>query len=407
MNLFREIPPTAGWPIDAASLAKIIFTRYPEKGLEKKFQSYLGAPATVLTYSGTAAFYLILESIKRLSDKRTVVIPAFACPLIPLAIKKAGLKIKLCDINPDNFDFDSLALKEICAQEKDLLAILAVHLGGIPADLDFISGIAGKEKIFLIEDCAQSLGAEYAGKKTGTKGDFSFFSLCRGKGLTIYEGGLAVTNRPEYAGILDSCARQIMPENKLSESLKIFELFCYSLFYRPQLFWFAFRLPQIFWQMRKNPVKAMGEYFDTDFPLHKVSRFRAAAGYFFFDRIQENVRGQREKAALYLSALKNMPGVKPVVEPAGTKANYPYLGLVFADPTKRDAALRTLGNRGLGISIIYLYAVADYPYLNGVVPQSDCPHARALARSAITVSTSKFLKKTDIDNVVKELERIL
>ena len=406
MNPFREIPPTAGWPINTASLAKRIFNQYPEKGLEKEFQGYLGAPLALLTYSGTAAFYLILKSLQKLSGKKTVIIPAFVCPLIPLAIARAGLQVMPCDINPDNFDFDLQALEKICAQNKDVLAILAVHLGGIPVELGGILEIAKRKKIFVIEDCAQSLGAEYRGKKTGSWGDFSFFSLCRGKGLTIYEGGLAVTNRAEYAGLLDTCANQLMPENGLSEALKIFELFGYSLFYRPQLFWFVFRLPQIYWQIRKNPLKAMGEYFDTGFPLHKVSRFRAGAGYAAFSRIDDNIRMQREKTALYVNGLKNIPAVKPVLEPSGATASYPYLGLIFADAAKRNTALNIFRNSGLGVSLIYLHAITDYPYLQGIVPDKDCPRARDLAEKSLTLSTSIFLNHNDLSNIVKKLERI-
>ncbi|MFA7294705.1 MAG: aminotransferase class V-fold PLP-dependent enzyme, partial [Candidatus Omnitrophota bacterium] len=253
MSLFREIPPTAGWPIKTKSLIPPFFKKLPKGILEEEFKKYLNAPLALLTYSGTAAFYLILESLKELSTKKTIVIPAFICPLVPLAIKRAGLKIKPCDINPDNFDFDIDKLRKVCVEDNDILAILAVHLGGIPLELQNLKEIAKKNGIFIIEDCAQSLGAEYQGKKTGSIGEFSFFSLCRGKGLTIYEGGLAITNKAEYAQLLKNTSKKIFRTDAFSESLKIAELLAYSIFYRPGLFWFAFRLPQIFWQMRNNP----------------------------------------------------------------------------------------------------------------------------------------------------------
>ncbi|MDD5130048.1 MAG: DegT/DnrJ/EryC1/StrS family aminotransferase [Candidatus Omnitrophica bacterium] len=406
MNIFKEIPPTAGWSISIKSLILPLIKKCPARGLEEEFKKYLGAPAALLTYSGTAAFYLILESLKKISGKTTVIIPAFVCPLIPLAIKRAGLKIKLCDINQNDFDFNPGLLRKICAEDKDILAILAVHLGGIPAELETISEIAKKDNIFLIEDCAQSLGAEYQDKKTGSFGEFAFFSLCRGKGLTIYEGGLAITNKPEYSWLLDTYARKAIPRSRLSETLKILELPAYSLFYRPQLFWFAFRLPQIFWQMLKNPVKAMGEYFDIDFPIHKVSGFRESLGYLFFNQLDENIQQQRQKTADYLAALGGIPGIKPLVESARTKASYPYLTLVFEDAGKRNRALKLFQNSGLGISQIYLAAITDYPYLKNIVPDTDCPHARSLAERTITLSTSKFLKETDLKNIIHQLKKL-
>jgi len=406
LSLFREIPPTAGWPIQTKNLIPSLFKKLPKGLLEEKLKNYLGSSSALLTYSGTAAFYLILESLKELSSRKTLIIPAFVCPLIPLAIKRSGLKIKVCDINPDNFDFDINKLRGICAEDKDILAILAVHLAGVPLELKNIKDIARENKIFIIEDCAQSLGAEYQGRKTGSIGEFSFFSLCRGKGLTIYEGGLAVTNKAEYASLLENTSKKITYPDPLSESLKIVELFAYSIFYRPALFWFAFRLPQMFWQLRNNPIRAMGEYFELNFPTHKVSAFREYIGNLNFSFLDEEINKQREKAAYYLQGLKGITGIKPITELAQTKANYPYLTIIFDTPEKRNSALKILGNSGLGVSQVYLRAIPDYDYLKSIVPKVDCENARKIAQQSITLSTSNFLKEKDLKKVLNNLKKI-
>ncbi|MFA4854796.1 MAG: DegT/DnrJ/EryC1/StrS family aminotransferase [Candidatus Omnitrophota bacterium] len=406
MSLVREIPPTAGWPLTIRSLIPYFFKKYPKGLLEEDFKRYLNAPYALLTCSGTAAFYLILESIKKLSGRKTIIIPAFICPLIPLAIKRAGLTIKLCDINRDNFDYDINQLQKICAEGKDILAILAVHLAGIPLDLQSIKETAAGNNIFIIEDCAQSLGAEYQNRKTGSLGEFAFFSLCPGKGLTIYEGGLAVTSLPEYAGLLNETAEKIIHQDILPECLKITGLFAYSIFYRPQFFWFAFRAPQIFWQMRDNPVRAMGEYFTPDFPVHEVSAFREYMGHLNFPRLNEEINKQREKAAIYLKRLKDLPGIKPIAEPAQAKASYPYLTLIFEDAQKRNSALDVFKDSGLGISQVYLRAITDYAYLKDIIPRAECGHARELAGKTITLSTNSFLKESDLENITEKLKQL-
>ncbi len=406
MSLYREIPPTAGWPIKTKSLLPPLFKRLPKGLLEEDFKRYLNAPSALLTYSGTAAFYLILESIKKLSGRKTVIIPAFVCPLIPLAIKKAGLKIIPCDINTHNFDFDINKLRKICAEDKNILAVLAVHLAGIPLELENIEKITRENNIFIIEDCAQSLGAEYKGRKTGSIGDFSFFSLCRGKGLTIYEGGLAITNQAKYAQLLEDTAKEILHQDTFSEYLKIAELFAYSIFYQPALFWFAFRLPQIFWQMRNNPIKAMGEYFTPDFPVHKVSVFREYIGHLNFPLLSKEMAGQREKTDYYLKALKDLSGIKPITELSQTKASYPYLTLVFDKPEKRTSALNIFKNSGLGVSQVYLHAITDYDYLKGIIPEIACEQARSLAQRTITLTTSGFLTKSDLEKITSKLKEI-
>ncbi len=406
MSLIREIPPTAGWPLTIKSLIFSSFKKHPKGLLEEDFKRYLGASGALLTYSGTAAFYLILETVKKISGKKTVVIPAFICPLIPLAIKRAGLNIKICDTNAFNFDFDIDKLKNICKENNDVLAILAVHLGGLPIDFDALREIAQTKDAFIIEDCAQSLGAQYRDKKTGALGEFSFFSLCRGKGLSIYEGGIAVANRPEYARILKETSEKIMNQDIPSECLKVVELFAYGIFYRPNLFWFAFRLPQIFWQIRNDPIRAMGEYFDLDFPVHKVSTFREYVGHLNFPCLNEKINAQRKKVDIYLNGLDDLPGVRPIIELTQTKASYPYLTLIFNDQQKRDLALHTFRDSGLGISQVYLHAITDYAYLKDAIPAADCPNSRLLAERTITLSTSSFLKEPDLQKITKKLRKI-
>lgn len=406
MSLIREIPPTAGWPLTTSSLITSCLKKHPQGLLEEDFKKHLGTQSAILTYSGTAGFYLILETVKKISSKKTVIIPAFVCPLIPLAIKKAGLNIKVCDISVSNFNFETNKLKDICTSDNDVLAIVAVHLGGLPIDFSTLEDMAEICDAFIIEDCAQSLGAKYRNRETGSLGHFSFFSLCRGKGLTIYEGGIASTNLPEYAGILNNTAREIISQDILSEALKVAELFAYSIFYRPSLFWFAFRLPQLFWQLYNNPTRAMGEYFGPNFPLHKVSAFREYIGHINFMRLEEKIKEQRKKVDIYLDKLKDIPSIRPIVEQEQTKATYPYLAIILENIQKRNRALDLLKNSGLGISQVYLKAITDYDYLKNVVPPLECPNARYLCERTITLSTSSFLKESDLKNILNKLKRV-
>jgi len=403
MNLFREIPPTAGMPLYPRDL--IAFFKSKQQGsLEEALKNYLGTSNLSITYSGTAAFYIILEALKALSPKKTVIIPAFICPLLPLAIKRAGLKVLVCDINKRNFDYEINQLKELCSGQ-DILAVVPVHLAGIPADMESILRIAQESKIFVIEDCAQALGATYHGKKVGTFGDFAFFSFCRGKGLTIYEGG-AITCKPEFAATIESAIIRIAKKASFSESLKIFELFGYWAFYRPFLFWFVFRLPQLFWEIQGKMEKAFIEYFTVDFPVHSVSKIRKDIGRSMFLRLSNAIDRQRENALKLISALKGIPGISLIVEAQGTTSNYPYLTLIFEDESKRAKAWKILSNSGLGVSQIYLSAITDYDYLKGSVPAAPSPNASFIAKHHITLSTSPFLRDKETARVIEKIKKL-
>jgi perosamine synthetase len=406
MSLFREIPPTAGFPFDWKEALSIFKTSHFQDTLENDFRGYLNVEYAKVTCSGTTALYLILETLKKLSPRKIVIIPSFICPLVPLSIKRAGLNVEICDINKGDFNFNFLELEELCLKNPDILAIVPVHLGGIPLDLDPIKKISEQYGIFLIEDCAQSLGATYRDKKVGTVGDFSFFSLCRGKGLTIYEGGVIVTSKKDYGVQVEETIEKLVRDDLVLESLRIFELFGYGLLYRPLLFWFVFRLPQIFWNLQGKRFRAFMEYFTTDFPIHKVSRMRRRIGHAHFHRLEEAIKGQREKASFYIEGLRNVEEIQIIMEPDFCRANYPYLTLLFDDPRKRERALKRFENSGLGVSQIYACAITDYGYLKPILPDRQCPNARFLAEREITLSTSIFLKKEDLDSVLAVLKAL-
>lgn len=406
MSIFRETPPTAGFPLYIKDFLSILSKENRAGSLEDDFKNYLNAPYAKTVYSGTAAFYLILESLKKISPKKTVIIPAFICPLVPLATQRAGLKTVVCDINKDNFDFDLQKLQDLSSKNDDILAILAVHLGGIPVDFEKIEQIAQKGKIFIIEDCAQSLGAEYKSKKTGILGDFSFFSLCRGKGLTIYEGGIITTKNERYCAVIDDTIKLLVKNGFFSESLKILELFGYWAFYRPHLFWWAYRLPQLFWDWQDKHLKAVSEYFTVDFPMHDVSKTRKSLGHITFKRLESEISKQRQKVSVYTEKLKNIPGIKLLIEPPGSKANYPYLTLLFNDPQKCAKIKEAFRKSGLGVSQIYALAITDYDYLKGIIGNTQCPNARFVAENHIALTTSAFLRNKDLDSVVNIIKNV-
>ena len=400
MGILREVPPTAGFPLYARDIFSSLKAKNLQGSLEGDFNKYLDIDNAWVTYSGTTAFYLILETLKEISPKKTVIIPSFICPLVPLAVKKAGLKVEVCDINAGDFDFNLAELENICAQNKDILAIVAVHLGGIPVDLDVIQGVAQKYGIFLVEDCAQSLGAEYKGKKTGAFGDFSFFSLCRGKGLTIYEGGVLVARKGEYAPLVANKIKQLIKDDFFSEGLKILELFGYWMIYRPRAFWFAYRLPQIFWNLQGKKFKAAIEYFSEDFPTHNVSRLRRRIGHAGFCHLENEIDRQRERAGWYNEAFKAVPGIKILQEPANTRVTYPYVVALFADARNRRRFWQKAEPLGLGVGQIYSLPITEYDYLKYFINQKECSGARSFAERHVTFSCSIYLEKRDVRSIL-------
>jgi dTDP-4-amino-4,6-dideoxygalactose transaminase len=95
-----------------------------------------------------------------------------------------------------------------------------------------------------------------------------------------------------------------------------------------------------------------------------------------------------------------------IKEPAGAKATYPYLTLVFDDRQKRKKALQLFENSGLGVSQIYTSAVNGYDYLKGVIQEKEFPSASYLANRHITLSTSIFISENEMEKAVRICRRI-
>lgn len=401
MSIFKEIPVTAGFPIKREDIAAIFDSKIDPVSIEEDFRHYLNVNYAAVVYSGTTSLYFILETIKLLTKKRTVLIPSYTCPLVPLAIKRAGFNMAICDITGYDFNYDISELEGMCSYNKDIAAVLAVHLAGIPVDFDSIENIAKKYAIYTIEDCALSLGADYKGKKAGSLGDFSFFSLCRGKGVTMYEGGVIVTNTGEYGRLLNGTIKRLEKEKKFPEALKIIELLGYGIIYRPEAFWFAYKLPEIFWNILRRPFKAGGEEYGLDFPTHRVSTLRKKVGHSMFLRLDKEALKQREKAAYYIEALKNSKGVKILTEPSYARSNYPYVTLLYDDNKKNSEVRKKLFSAGLGVSDVYSLPINEYGFLKGIMPAKDCPNARRIALTNLTLSTSEFMGRRDMDEVIE------
>src|ERR1041385_5029437 len=166
----RELPPTAGLPLSWRDFAP----RRPVAPLEEGLARLLGVSAVQVECSGTASLVIALQTLKRTSVRRTVVIPAYTCPLVALAVARAGLRVRLCDTAPDEFDLDPDALRAVCDDET--LCIVPTHLGGAVADLEPVLDVAARHRAYVVEDAAQALGATWRGRPVGTIGGIGFFN---------------------------------------------------------------------------------------------------------------------------------------------------------------------------------------------------------------------------------------
>lgn len=165
--------------------------------LEEELAKYLDVPAAVGCASGSDALYLALLALQIGSGDEVITTP-FTFVATAGAIARTGAKPVFVDILPDSFNINPSAIASAITPRTK--AIIPVHLFGLSADLNAILAIAQEHELAVIEDAAQSIGATYEGRQTGSFGLFGCFSFFPSKNLGCAgDGGLVTTTDSELA----------------------------------------------------------------------------------------------------------------------------------------------------------------------------------------------------------------
>ncbi|MFO7984034.1 MAG: DegT/DnrJ/EryC1/StrS family aminotransferase [Desulfuromonadales bacterium] len=167
------------------------------RALEEEIAAYCGVRHAVGVASGTDALHLALRAAG-IGEGDEVITSPFTFIATAEAISYVGAVPVFVDIDPRTFNIDP-ALIEAAVTERTK-AILPVHLFGQPADLDLIMATCQKYGLKLIEDCAQSFGADYKDRKSGSVGDLGCFSFFPSKNLGCFgDGGMVITDDDDLA----------------------------------------------------------------------------------------------------------------------------------------------------------------------------------------------------------------
>ena len=166
------------------------------KTFEADFARYLGCSHAVAVNSGTAALHLSLEAVG-VKEGDEVIVPTMTFTATAEVVLYLRAKPVLVDCLPGTLNIDPGGIERaITARTK---AIIPVHFGGQPCDMEAIMEIARRRGIYVVEDAAHALPAKYQGRMIGTIGDITCFSFYATKTITTGEGGMVTTNNPELA----------------------------------------------------------------------------------------------------------------------------------------------------------------------------------------------------------------
>ena len=394
----RELPPTAGLPLRLSDL-------WPGRApFAARAAAWLGVEHLQLECSGTAAMVVALRAMHGLRPQRDeVIVPAWTCPLVALAIHRAGLKLRLCDLAPNHFDMDPEQLRVLSGPRT--LAIVPTHLAGRVADVNAALDVGHRVGAYVLEDAAQALGAQQNGRSVGLLGDAGFFSLAVGKGLTLFEGGLLLTRDAVLRDAFAASHDAVIHADARMDWQRALELIGYTVAYRPSLLPLAYGRPLRKALAQHDPVAAVGDDFGPDIPLHTVSGWRQAVGARALPRLPAFLETTRAQALSRVQRLKRITGITVFDDAPGQQGVWPFLLLTLPNEAARDAALNKLWTAGLGVSRLFIHALPDYDYLREIVADTPLPHARSFAARSLTITNSPWLDDATFESICLTLER--
>jgi dTDP-4-amino-4,6-dideoxygalactose transaminase len=162
---------------------------------ETRFATTLGYPSSLALNSGTSPLHLA-SWLGHLGPGDEAIVPPFTFISSAWGIAYVGAKPVFADIDEATFNLDPAAVEAAITPRTRALVI--VHLFGQPARMDELMAIAERHGLFVIEDCAQAVGAQYRGRPVGLFGDVGTFSFYPTKNLgACGEGGALVSRHPE------------------------------------------------------------------------------------------------------------------------------------------------------------------------------------------------------------------
>lgn len=163
----------------------------PQKFNFNEFNSYMGKEYHYYSRGRHAIFH----ALQALSVTGTVVMPAYACPTIKQSILKASLKYICCDIDPDDMNISFYDFKRLYEANNDIECVIVPSLYGNPADLISFEKFCQEHSIKMIDDSAQSYGAELENRKLSTFGNAGLLAFSPGKNTPAPMGALLWTDR--------------------------------------------------------------------------------------------------------------------------------------------------------------------------------------------------------------------
>jgi aminotransferase EvaB len=335
------------------------------KNFEKNYCKFNKSKFGLGVANGTDALYIALKCLKIGKDDEVITVSNTAIPTVA-AIINTGAKVRFADIGKD-FLIDTK--KIISLINKKTKAIIPVHLFGQMCEMDKIIKIAKKYKLKVIEDCAQSTGATYKGKKAGTLGDVGCHSFYPTKILGAYgDGGFLTTNN-----------------KKLFQKMHRFRFYGIDT-------------------LGVNS-KWKNKYYSIDQGINsRLNEVQSSILNLKLKNLSTSITRRRQIAKRYCEGLKNTSIELPIIN----KDNFHVFHIFEVAHQKRDLIIKKMKNKKINLSIHYQYPIHRMSgYKNLINNKNTLKETEKKSKIIFSLPIYPSLKNTEIDIIIKNLKKIV
>ena len=342
---------------------------------EENFKHFKGSKYAVAVNSGTAALHISTSSINIKPGDEVITTPLTFVASANCVVYRGGTPV-FADIKKDTYNIDPKEIeKKITKKTK---AILPVHFAGQPCDMDEISEIARNHHLYVIEDAAHAIDAEYKGKKIGNISNLTTFSFHPVKNITTAEGGMVTTN-----------------DDELYEKLLMFRTHGIS----------------------RDAVKRFGKeggfYYDMQYLgfRYNLSELHSAIGIHQLNKLESFQKRRQEIVKIYNRELQNIDNIIiPFVKKDIKHSWHLYVIQIEIEKLKvdRDFIFKALREENIGVNVHYIpvhyhsYYVQNYGFEKGKLPNVEWLFPRI-----ITIPIFAKMSNDDVYDVINAIEKVL
>jgi len=361
---------------------------------EQKLAAYIGVPDVAAVSSGRQALRLILEHLG-VGAGDELIVPAYTLGEMLPFVASLGVTLVPADIDPESMNITPETVAHRLTGKTR--AILALHIFGVPCDIQGIRALADHHGVKVIEDCAHSLGARVQGRPTGSFGDASFFSFKITKMINTYGGGLVASSTRPLVDAARAFNNSEPPgyttlENKM-QGVRLEE----SFFRRRLMYLPLFMLASPAWQPLMNRLYRSSQ--QKQKKREQYSDVQARLGLIKLAHLEERTALRQERIALMNSLLHE--DIRPQQVREGDSASgYFY---VVRLPVKAAAVRRRLLFRGIDAGAgneIMDHCAAQLGY-------TDCPGIDTVFEHALALPMYDGIKEKDCEQVILTLNKVL